>query len=183
MKRQNAKNRPTIKDIAREADLSPSTVSLVLRDPKTTRVSRATRNKVVEIAKRLNYRPNLLARSLVGQKSSNLGLVITTLLNPFYAELTQSIIDRARQDNYSVIASSVGDGGPEVEQHYTHELLDRGVDGLIICSALRQDPAPPAPLCPGGGDCLGVFLYISPVTLSKVAGACQVVLFPFSAGA
>jgi len=141
MKRQNAKNRPTIKDIAREADLSPSTVSLVLRDPKTTRVSRATRNKVVGIAKRLNYRPNLLARSLVGQKSSTLGLVITTLLNPFYAELTQSIIDRARQDNYSVIASSVGDGGPEVEQHYTHELLDRGVDGLIICSALRQDPA------------------------------------------
>ena len=87
------------------------------------------------IAKRLNYRPNLLARSLVGQKSSTLGLVITTMLNPFYAELTQSIIDRAREDNYGVIASSVGDGGPEAEQHYTHELLDRGVDGLIICSA------------------------------------------------
>jgi DNA-binding LacI/PurR family transcriptional regulator len=141
MKRQDAKNRPTIKDIAREADLSPSTVSLVLRDAKTTRVSRATRKKVVGIAKRLNYRPNLLARSLVGQKSSTLGLVITTMLNPFYAELTQSIIDRAREDNYGVIASSVGNGGPEAERHYTHELLDRGVDGLIICSALRQDLA------------------------------------------
>ena len=141
MKRQDTKSRPTIKDIAREAGLSPSTVSLVLRDSKTTRVSRTTREKVIEIAKRLDYRPNLLARSLVGQKSSTLGLVITTMLNPFYAEITQSIIDRAREDEYSVIAISVGDGGPELEQHYTHELLDRGVDGLIICSALRQDPA------------------------------------------
>ncbi len=141
MKRQDAKNRPTIKDIAREADLSPSTISLVLRDTKTRRVSRATRKKVIGIAKRLNYRPNLLARSLVGQKSSTLGLVITTMLNPFYAELTQSIIDRAREDDYSVIASSVGNGGPEAEQHYTNEFLDRGVDGLIICSALRQDQA------------------------------------------
>ena len=46
-----------------------------------------------------------------------------------------------REDSYGVIASSVGNGGPEVEQHYTDELLDRGVDGLIICSALRNDPA------------------------------------------
>ena len=111
-----------------------------MRDPETTRVSSATRKRVVEIAKRFNYRPNLLARSLVGQKSSTLGLVITTLLNPFYAEITQAIIDRAKEDGYGVIASSVGNGGPEVEQHYADELLDRGVDGLIICSALRNDP-------------------------------------------
>jgi LacI family transcriptional regulator len=134
-------SRPTLKDIAQEANLSPSTVSLVLRDPQTTRVSRATRKRVIKIAERLNYRPNLLARSLVGQKSSTLGLVITTLLNPFYAEITQAIIDRAKENGYSVLASSVGNGGFEVEQHYTHELLDRGVDGLIICSALRNDPA------------------------------------------
>jgi len=140
MKVHDKKSRPTLKDIAREAKISPSTVSLVLRDPETTRVSSATRKRIVAIAERLNYRPNLLARSLVGQKSSTLGLVITTMLNPFYAEITQAIIDRAREDGYGVIASSVGDGGPKIEQHYTHELLDRGVDGLIICSALRNDP-------------------------------------------
>jgi LacI family transcriptional regulator len=132
--------RPTLKDIAQEANLSPSTISLVLRDPKTTRVGRATRKRVIEIAERLNYRPNLLARSLVGQKSSTLGLVVTTLLNPFYAEITQAIIDRAKEEGYGVLASSVGNGGFEVEQHYALELLDRGVDGLIICSALRKDP-------------------------------------------
>lgn len=140
MKQQRKSSRPTLKDIAREANLSLSTISLVLRDPETTRVSSATRKRVVEIAKRFNYRPNLLARSLVGQKSSMLGLVITTLVNPFYAEITQAIIDRAKEDGYGVIASSVGNGGPEVERHYADELLDRGVDGLIICSALRKDP-------------------------------------------
>ena len=139
--RRQTISRPTIKDIAREAKLSLATVSLVLRDPETPRVSRPTRQRVVDIAARLNYRPNLLARSLVGQKSATLGLVITTLLNPFYAEITQAIIDRAKDDGYSVIATSVGDGGPSVEQHYIHALLDRGVDGLIICSALRDDPA------------------------------------------
>jgi len=61
-------------------------------------------------------------------------------LNPFYAEVTQAIIDRAREDGYGVIATSVGDGGPSIEQHYANELLDRGVDGLLICSALRNDP-------------------------------------------
>ncbi|MBW2430493.1 MAG: LacI family DNA-binding transcriptional regulator [Deltaproteobacteria bacterium] len=140
MKQQETKTRTTLKDIAREAQLSPSTISLVLRNPETTRVSIATRKRVIEIAESLNYRPNLLARSLVGQKSSTLGLVITTLLNPFYAETTQAIIERAKQDGYGVLASSVGNGGPEVEQQYANELLDRGVDGLIICSALRKDP-------------------------------------------
>jgi len=140
MTAHDKKSRPTLKDIAREARLSPSTVSLVLRDPQTNRVSRANRQKIAAIAERLNYRPNLLARSLVGQKSATIGLVITTMLNPFYAEVTQAIIDRAKEDGYGVIATSVGDGGPEVEQHYANDLLDRGVDGLIICSALRNDP-------------------------------------------
>ena len=96
MKAHDKRSRPTLKDIAREARLSPSTVSLVLRDPETNRVGSNTRKKIIAIAERLNYRPNLLARSLVGQKSSTLGLVVTTMLNPFYAEVTQAIIDRFR---------------------------------------------------------------------------------------
>lgn len=134
-------SRVTLKDIAREANVSPASVSLVLRDKETGRVSETTRKRVIEIAERLNYRPNLLARTLVGKGSATLGLVITTLLNPFYAEITQAIIDRARKKGYSVIATSVDCGGPNVEQFYLDELLDRGVDGLIISSALRNDAA------------------------------------------
>jgi DNA-binding LacI/PurR family transcriptional regulator len=62
---------------------------------------------------------------LVGQKSSTLGVVITTLLNPFYAEITPAIIVRAKEEGYDVLASSVGNGGPEVEQHYVVKKLYR----------------------------------------------------------
>ena len=140
MKGRNRGKRPTIKDIAREANVSAATVSLVLRDPETPRVSPATRNQVLEITKRLKYKPNIFARSLVGKESLNLGLVITSLQNPFYAEITHEIIDQAMKKNYGVIATSVAKGGPDVERRVVQNLLDRGVDGLIICSTLRQDP-------------------------------------------
>lgn len=139
VKKEKPNRRPTIKDIAREANTSFSTVSLVLRDPKTTRVSQTTRNKIQKIAKKLNYRPNLTARTLVGKNSSTIGLVVTTLQNPFYAEITQAIIDRAMQSNFSVIASSIGNGGLDAENHYINALIDRKVDGLIICSSLCDD--------------------------------------------
>lgn len=132
--------RPTIKDIAKEAGVSAATVSLVLRDHMTPRVSAATRERILKIAERLKYKPNLLARSLVGSGSSTLGLIITTLLNPWYAEATHAIIERARDKGYGVIVSSVSEGGPGAEERYTQDLVDRGVDGLIICSALRDDP-------------------------------------------
>jgi DNA-binding LacI/PurR family transcriptional regulator len=140
MKGRHTGKKPTIKDIAREANVSPATVSLVLRDRETPRVSPATRNQVLKIAKRLNYKPNIFARSLVGKESLNLGLVITSLQNPFYAEITHEIIDQAMKKNYGVIATSVAKGDLDAEQRVVHNLLDRGVDGLVICSTRRHDP-------------------------------------------
>ena len=82
VKTEKANRRPTIKDIAREANTSFSTVSLVLRDPQTTRVSKATKSKIQKIAKKLNYRPNLTARTLVGKSSSTIGLVVHHIAEP-----------------------------------------------------------------------------------------------------
>ena len=86
MKPQKKSSRPTLKDIARKANLSLSTISLVLRDPETTRVSSATRKRVVEIVKRFNYRPNLLAGSLVGFDDIEMaglpGVELTTISHP-----------------------------------------------------------------------------------------------------
>jgi LacI family transcriptional regulator len=129
----------TVKDIAREANVSVATVSLALEGKKTTRVSQGTRQRILEIARQLNYQPNLIARSLVTKKSYTLGLVITTLFNPFYAELSQDIIDRSEEMGYHVFTCSVR-GGLQSEQGAVEGLISRGVDGLIICSALRQDP-------------------------------------------
>ena len=99
--------RPTIKDIAREAGVSPATVSLVLNKGQDSRIGQETQKRVTEIADRLNYRPNRVARYLVTKKSATIGLVGATLLNSFYAQVAESIIVRAREEGYVVIASSV----------------------------------------------------------------------------
>ncbi len=133
------RGKPTLKDIAREAGVSIMTVSLVLRDPQASRISSALSQKIISIANSLNYRPNYVARSLAKNKGSIIGLVVPTLLRPFYSELTQSIIERAQDNGFSVIAYSVR-GGLQDEEKGVHELLDRGAEGLIICSARRHDP-------------------------------------------
>ena len=137
------RGKSTLKDIAREAGVSIMTVSLVLRDPRTSRISPALSQKIIRIASKLNYRPNYVARSLAKNKGSIIGLVVPTLLRPFYSELTQSIIERAQDNGFSVIAYSVR-GGQQDEEKGVHELLDRGAEGLIICSAHRHDPNIPA---------------------------------------
>ncbi len=129
--------RATIKDIAREARVSPTAVSIVLRNSETNRVSRETREKILEVARILDYRPNHAAKALVHNQSSTLGLVITTLKNPFYAEISQDIITCAEEKGYGVIASSAC--GIADERRSVESLLDRGIDGLIICSCYRED--------------------------------------------
>ena len=116
-----------------------ATVSVALEGKNTSKASQETRRRILEIAQRLNYQPNLIARSLVTKKSYTLGLVITTLFNPFYAELSQDIIDRSEEMGYHVFTCSIR-GGIKGEQEAVDGLISRGVDGLIICSALRQDP-------------------------------------------
>ena len=132
------KKQATVKDIARAAGVSVTTVSLALREKETNRISAATRQKVVAIANSLNYQPNLAARALVNKKSNIIGLLIKTLLNPFYSELAQDIIDRAQERGYRVIMCSVEDG---VDNHKAdiRQLISHGVDGLIVCAALLDD--------------------------------------------
>ena len=120
--------------------VSTATVSMVLNDNRTRRVGAAKRELILKTAQQLNYKPNLYARALVGGESSTLGLIIATLRNPGYADATQSIIERAKERGYGVITGSITGQGLETEQRYVQDLNDRGVDGIIICSALRDDP-------------------------------------------
>lgn len=140
MPKIDSRKRPTIKDIAKEANVSPATVSIVMRDKETPRVRPETRQRIIAIAAMMDYKPNHAARSLVGKGSCSIGLVITTLRNPFYAEIAQDIIDRAREKGYGLTTSSVGSGGLENERHAIETLLDHGIDGLIIGSAVLNDP-------------------------------------------
>lgn len=129
----------TLKDLAREAKVSIASVSLALSDPKTSRVSDANRKKILRIAARLNYKPNYIARSLVSKETHSIGLVVTTLLNPFYAEIAHDVINSASEFGYGVSICSAHTSLSE-EQVCVGEFIKRGVDGLIICSVFRNDP-------------------------------------------
>ncbi len=126
----------TIKDIARIAKVSPSTVSLVMNDKPG--VHQETRYRVHKIAKALNYRPNLVARSLVKGRSHAIAMLITSTLNPIFPEMAAGMDEVLRKHGYSLsIISTHGDG--EVEALEIEKIRARGIDGIITSDALIDD--------------------------------------------
>jgi LacI family transcriptional regulator len=127
----------TIKDIARMANVSHTTVSRALNNK--SRIKNETKDKILAIASELNYRPNFIARSLVMKKTKTLGLVITNIANPFYTELAQGIEATVRGLGYNIIFCSTH-SDLSTEKHYIDMLRSKGVDGIIFSSAHMDDP-------------------------------------------
>ncbi len=127
----------TIKDIARKANVSHTTVSRALNDK--SRIKSETKEKIILIAKELNYRPDFIARSLVMRRTKTLGLVITTIANPFYTELSQGIESTAISLGYNIILCSTN-YDLSAEKKYVDMLQSKGVDGIIFTSAHMGDP-------------------------------------------
>ncbi len=120
-----------MKDIARDLGVSVVTVSKVLRNHSD--ISEETRERVLARIKELDYRPNLAARSLVTGRTYLVGLVVPSLLHPFFAEIALAISDTLRQHGYYLIISS-SEEDPELEEHEINHLLERRLDTLIIAS-------------------------------------------------
>jgi LacI family transcriptional regulator len=127
----------TIKDIARLANVSHTTVSRAMNDK--SRIRNETKERILSIAKELNYRPDFIARSLVIRRTKTLGLVITTIANPFYNELAQGIETTARGLGYNIILCSTHSDLSTENQHI-EMLRSKGVDGIIFSSAHMGDP-------------------------------------------
>jgi LacI family transcriptional regulator len=127
----------TIKDIARMANVSHTTVSRALNNK--SRIKNETKEKILAIARELNYQPNFIARSLVIKKTKTLGLVITNIANPFYTELAQGIETTVRGLGYNIIFCSTH-SDLLAEKHYIDMLRSKGVDGIIFTSAHMGDP-------------------------------------------
>ena len=126
-----------IKDIARIAQVSHTTVSRALNDK--SRIRQETKEKILSIAKELGYRPNFIARSLVLKRTRTLGLVITNIANPFYTELAQGIEKTATKLGYSIILCST-QSDISTEKQYIEMLRSKGVDGIVFSSAHMEDP-------------------------------------------
>ncbi len=122
----------SIKDIARQADVSHSTVSRALRNSPL--VHPETAEKIRAIAASSGYRVSAVARSLVSQRTQTIGVVVTNIGDPFNAEVVSGIEDVANAFGYSVLlASSQSD--PVRELGVVHSFEERRVDGIIVNSS------------------------------------------------
>ncbi len=125
----------TITDVAKKSGVSQATVSRVLSG--SGYASEDTRNKVVEAAKELHYKPHGLARRLAQSVNTTIGLIITDMINPFYAYLADGVLDCARQLGYQVIVSAT-DEEPDLEKACLDVLMEERVAGIIAIPTGRN---------------------------------------------
>ena len=126
-----------LEDVARQARVSPSTVSRVLS--KTGRVSERTRARVLKIAGELRYRPDVHAQALAGGKSRTLGLIVSNLQNPFFLDVFQAAEAEAHRQGYEVIVANT-DYHPRRLVSAAHWMLGRRIAGLGLVVS-EKEPA------------------------------------------
>ncbi|MBI5282380.1 MAG: LacI family DNA-binding transcriptional regulator [Candidatus Solibacter usitatus] len=124
--------RSSIKDIARLARVSHSTVSRALSG--STLISPETAGRIRKIAEESGYRPSAAARSLVTSRTATIGVVVTSIADPFAAEVVLGIEDAANDHDYSVILAN-SNAQPEREVRVVRAFEERRVDGIIVTSS------------------------------------------------
>lgn len=143
--------KPSIKDIAKEAGVTISTVSHVLNDSKF--VTPPTAEKVRKAVEKLGYRPNRIARSLRTQSTEAVGVIVPDLKNPFYAIIIQEMERVARQRGYTLILGCTFFDLDE-EKRQMQLLIDQFADGLVFF---------------GGYDCVEHLQYVRDHNIPVVA--------------
>lgn len=125
----------TMKDIARECNLTPAAVSLALSGA-SGRVSEKTRQLVLETAHRLNYMPNRAAISLATQRSGMVGVIMSDLRNTHIASMFMSVTEEVQNRGYSTLCHIVNQGSDEQIYKATCDLIGAGVDGIFFSPTL-----------------------------------------------
>jgi len=126
----------TVRDVAKAAGVSASTVSRALSLPDMVEVG--TRERVLRVADSLGYRPNRAARGLITGRTGNIGLILPDLANPFFPSVVKGIQQQAHRSDYAVFVADT-DEDPRAEIGLVRALAKQ-VDGIILCSP-RMGPA------------------------------------------
>ncbi|MFT4246820.1 MAG: LacI family DNA-binding transcriptional regulator [Pseudomonas sp.] len=126
----------TIKDVAREANVSVATVSRALNGH--TNVAEAVRRHVLEVAERLRYSPHAAARSLSSRHTQTIGVVLPDLYGEFFSELIRGIDGVARARRQHLLVSSYH--GNQDEQGQALRAMRGRVDGLLVLSPYAENP-------------------------------------------
>ncbi len=119
----------TIYDIARAMGVSQTTVANALKGKGN--LSAATRERILQYAKEVGYRPNALARSLTQRKTFTIGFILPTIANPFYPEIAEEIERIAGQHNYQVLLCNTHCDA-KLGRLHLDRLESRWVDGIIV---------------------------------------------------
>lgn len=119
----------TIHDVAREARVSPATVSNVINE--TVPVSERLRQRVLRTMRKLQYHPNEIARSLRTKSTRTLGMIIPDITNPFFPSVVRGAEDASRQRGYTIILCN-SDNRISKELDYLDILRAKGVDGILL---------------------------------------------------
>lgn len=125
----------TLRDIAKEAGVSTTTISRALNNKPD--VSSKTKDKIIKIAKNLGYTPNLLAKSLRSKKSKTIGVVLADISNPFFSAVAKGVENAARKKSYSIILCNT-DEEYEKEEEALQVLVEKRVDGLLITPVQKE---------------------------------------------
>ena len=129
----------TMKDIARIAGVSLSTVSHVVNNSRF--VSEEITQRVQKVIAELNYKPSLVARSLKIKETNTLGMLVTASNNPFFAEVVRHVERYCEEHNYHLILVNTDGNGENLKKHL-ERLLSKQVDGLLLMCAEPQDLDP-----------------------------------------
>jgi len=124
--------RITMSEVAGKAGVSKSTVSHVINN--TRFVEDDTRERVLSAIKELNYRPSLIAKSLVSRRTNTVGLLISDVANPFYHQVIMGVEDTALANNYNVFLLNAS-YDLERSLRYLKSIIDRQVDGAMVMSS------------------------------------------------
>lgn len=126
----------TMKDIARIAGVSLSTVSHVVN--RSRFVSPEITERVQKVIQELNYKPSLLARSLKMKETNTIGMLVTASNNPFFAEVVRHVERYCERHNYHLILVNT-DGNSDSLKKHLERLLSKQVDGLLLMCAEPQN--------------------------------------------
>lgn len=121
----------TIKDVAKLAEVSISTVSRVINNSAS--VSPEVRRRVLAAIDELGYKPNQVARSLVTKKSNLIGVIVTDIGNSYVAQMMRGIEEVGRMYNYDILLSS-SYGNPKTELKFAELLRSKQVEGIVLIS-------------------------------------------------
>jgi DNA-binding LacI/PurR family transcriptional regulator len=125
-----------IGDVAKHAKVSKTTVSRVLNG-NYAHTTEATRNRVLQAIKELDYRPNALAKGLKSMKTNVIGIMLSNLKNPFWSTVLEGVEDTCHDLGYNLMICNSNEN-PDMEEEYIKEFQMRQVDGMITNPTCRN---------------------------------------------